>query len=265
MHEVGRGLFTASSHSVTGPSATEILPDHSNELGATASRPTLSQGHQDKHSSTIDLGNRRKVAKTLTAIGNRLGSAAHDWFDDSEFKRGKALDFPEIPGEEHRNRALPRIREQYNQRRDEYGNVTPALHAQRSRGASFTSSIASGLGIERDTNAHGATVHPQSPRSPQSPPSFPVPTTPRTPPDPTLPAIQTSGEVQNPAPSQPSSPAGYRPPIRRDTLEVPSSVRQGSSRNHPPSPSASPVMGQDPSESPVMSKDSDEERAEGRL
>lgn len=36
-----------------------------------------------------------------------------DDFDDADFKRGKALDFPEIPGEESRNRNLEKIRAQY--------------------------------------------------------------------------------------------------------------------------------------------------------
>ena len=43
-----------------------------------------------------------------------MSSAAHDRLDLSDFKTGKALDFPEIPGEEPRNSALPRIREQFN-------------------------------------------------------------------------------------------------------------------------------------------------------
>jgi len=38
--------------------------------------------------------------------------------DDSEFKHGAARDFPTIPGEEHRNTSLLKIREQYNDSRD---------------------------------------------------------------------------------------------------------------------------------------------------
>lgn len=71
-----------------------------------------------------DAGNRKKIAKTLTAIGTYIGTAAQDRFDDSEFKRGKAVDFPEIPGEANRNRELPRIREVYNPERDADGMVT---------------------------------------------------------------------------------------------------------------------------------------------
>ena len=36
-------------------------------------------------------------------------------FDDSEFKHGKALDFPDIPGEAHRNSSLAQIRDEYSE------------------------------------------------------------------------------------------------------------------------------------------------------
>ena len=94
---------------------------------------------------TIDVGGRRKVAKALTSMGNFFGTANRDWFDDSEFRRGKALDFPEIPGEEHRNRDLPQIREQYNQPRDSDGNVTPMRREARSRASSFHRSATADL------------------------------------------------------------------------------------------------------------------------
>jgi hypothetical protein len=51
------------------------------------------------------VGNRCKVAKALTAIGNYL-TLAQDQFNNSKFKREKALDFPEILGEEHQNQRL---------------------------------------------------------------------------------------------------------------------------------------------------------------
>lgn len=49
------------------------------------------------------------MAKTLTKIGEYMGNAAPDRFDDSEFKTGRAVNFPELPGEEHRNIALPQM------------------------------------------------------------------------------------------------------------------------------------------------------------
>ncbi|KAI9678524.1 MAG: hypothetical protein M1822_007467 [Bathelium mastoideum] len=121
------------------------------QVSARQSTPSSHSNHDDQHHSdspngsmhaperiqTVDVGSRRKVRKALIAMGNFFGTAPRDWFDDSEFKRGKALDFPEIPGEEHRNRDLPQIREQYNQPRDSDGNVTPMHPEQRSRASSL--------------------------------------------------------------------------------------------------------------------------------
>jgi hypothetical protein len=62
-----------------------------------------------------DAGNKRRVAQKLTTIGNYLDSPSRNSFDDTEFKHGKALDFPEIPGSEYRNLKLRQIRQQYHQ------------------------------------------------------------------------------------------------------------------------------------------------------
>lgn len=51
-------------------------------------------------------------------FGNYVGTAAQDRFHDSEFKHGKAVDYRELHGGEHRNPGLILIREQYNQSRD---------------------------------------------------------------------------------------------------------------------------------------------------
>lgn len=134
--------------------------------------------------SSSDVGNRRKIANILTAVGNYVGTAAEFRLDDSEFKHGKAVDFPEIPGEDQRNPKLSDIREAYNQTRDSDGNITPILRP--SRAPSINGSIISGLDIEGSTGS----AEPTSPRSPTS--------------------------------QFPSSPAnGDRPRLRRDTLEVP--------------------------------------------
>ncbi|KAF7942417.1 hypothetical protein BELL_0386g00050 [Botrytis elliptica] len=143
--------------------------------------------------SSTDVGNRRKVANVLTAIGNYVGTAAEFRLDDSEFKQGKAVDFPEIPGEDQRNPKLPHIREAYNQTRDADGNITPILRP--SRAPSINGSIISGLDIECGTG----TPEPASPR---------------------LPTSQFS----------PSSANGDKPRARRDTLEVPSQVHHNLTR-----------------------------------
>lgn len=150
MHKGGTGLFAASSHPVATPGATDMRRSSSNSIGETSSeivpttsRPGPGQGHKVKRA-----GGRLGVAKALIAVGNYLSTPAQDQFNDSEFKRGKALDFPEVPGEEQRNQKLPQIREQYNQSRDADGNVTPVLRGSHSRAGSFTGTFSSRIGVE---------------------------------------------------------------------------------------------------------------------
>jgi hypothetical protein len=58
---------------------------------------------------------KRKLAVLFSNIRLRLGISGAAWAD-SDFGNGLALDFPEIPGEEHRNAQLSDIRVRYNQR-----------------------------------------------------------------------------------------------------------------------------------------------------
>ncbi|KAH7026597.1 uncharacterized protein B0I36DRAFT_330982 [Microdochium trichocladiopsis] len=97
-----------------------------------------------KRTRTIDAASRRRVAEVFNSMANYLGTAAHDRFDDSDFKQGKAVDFPEIPGEAERNSRLGNIREAYNPQRELDGSLTPELRPQRSRASSFNSAFASG-------------------------------------------------------------------------------------------------------------------------
>ena len=159
---------------------------------------------------TTDLGNRRKVAKTLTAIGTYLGTAAPDRFDDSEFKRGKALDYPELPGEELRNENLPQIRRDYNKSREE--DDENVLHMHHSRTGSYAGSIAS---------RRSAEVGSSRAASPHSPP---------------LQNDRTSFDV-------PNQTGGMRR-TRRDTLEVPSPSHLNPSRNNTLFPSITIPYGQ---------------------
>ena len=225
MQEASTGLITVSSHSVATPGAPEMRRSISNESGGTPSErmPTT-----HPLAPVQDVGNRRKVAKALTEIHNYLGTAAHDRFDDSAFKRGKALDFPEIPGEEHRNRALPQIREQYNLSRDVEGNVTPE---QRSR-ASFTGSIASGSDVEISTMSVVGAASPQSLQSPYSPSPLPqLQTAPGRQHASSMPAQGTSFEPQSVPLSLPTGSSGGRLQQMQDTLQVPSPVHHSPARN----------------------------------
>ncbi|KAK0124721.1 hypothetical protein ONS96_008604 [Cadophora gregata f. sp. sojae] len=173
----------------------EIVPSTSGPAVRTQTKRSWTQ---------TDAGNRRKVANVLTNIGNYIGTAAQDRFDDSEFKHGKAVDYPELPGETYRNPGLGLIRREYNQPRDD---------TRPSRAPSFIS--ISGY----EGSIRGVSPQPQSPRSPSS----------QRPHASTMPS-RASTEVQSPASSS-SVPLdrGRRP--RRDTLEVPSPVHHTSTRN----------------------------------
>lgn len=221
-------LSAASSHSVATSGAMSRSPSNLGEGNSSEIRPTTSRHIAGRVYQSKDEGNRRKVAKALTAIGDYFTTAAPNRFDDSEFKLGKALNFPELPGEENRNPALPQIREQYNHGRDLSGNVTP------SRAGSFIGSIACGLEDE------GSSTMPRtaSPRSSLSPP-----VTPRKPQTSMLPAERTLlFDLQNPPPSSCDGSTGVSPRQRRDTLEVPAPAHHGSSRNNSANSSTMPAV-----------------------
>jgi len=213
------------------------------DLTTTKSEPVPIRPGQRSMSLTSDVGGRRKVARTLTLVSNFLGTAAHDAFDDSEFKRGRAVDFPEIPGEASRNRALSQIREQYNQPRDRDGNITPGLQRQRSRNGSPTGSYVSGLGIT-DGDPSSPVQPPASPRPSRSSSTTSSPTrSPRRPHSSTFPVQRPSVELQTGS-FAPSVASGETPRrrSRRDTLDVPSPVHHSSSRNEGPSSPIAPSI-----------------------
>lgn len=76
------------------------------------SNPTPRSSQVRRAFTKNDMG-RRKLAGLFTKIRLHLGISGADWAD-SAFRYGKASDWPEIPGEEHRNEQLSAIRERYN-------------------------------------------------------------------------------------------------------------------------------------------------------
>ncbi|KAI6085022.1 hypothetical protein F4821DRAFT_162852 [Hypoxylon rubiginosum] len=212
MREVG--LFAGHSHIITSPDHAHLRPGSGSDSG----RETSSERMSTTSRAPVDVGHRRKVAKALMSISNYLGTASQDRFDDSEFKHGKALDFPEIPAEEIRNPDLPHIREVYNQPHDEDANKN--LSKRPSRSGSFTGSIYSRPSVENSA-AMSRTMtapHPPSPVSRSSSPSSPTP-----------PGLRHASTL----PTHGSSDLEVRgrPKQRRDTLEVPEQMHQGSLRN----------------------------------
>lgn len=173
-----------------------MTSDDNSDRGRRTSRELRPVDTFQSHQGTIDIGNRRKVAKMLTTITDYLGTAGHGQFDDSGFRRGRASDWPEIPGEVYRNRHLSRTKKKYNPDRDADGNLTPASPERLSRTASFQGSVS------------GVQMSPP----PLRPSSAGRPGTPS--------ARRRSSELQDPASPSFAGPAGSKRP-RRDTLEVP--------------------------------------------
>jgi hypothetical protein len=195
-------------------------------------------------SAESDAGNRRKVARVLTTVGNYLSTAAHNRFGDPELKRVKAPDYHEVPGEEQRNSELRRIKTQFK---------------QRSRAGSSAGSVASGLGIE-DSSAKNRAASPQSPHSPRSPSLSPSPATSRRPHASPLQAERTSFELQkHPSTSSAGLVGDMLQRRRRSTLEVPPVDHHNPTRSNPSASSITPMHSR---ESTVVSRDPDKERAE---
>ncbi|KAI2637800.1 hypothetical protein GGS26DRAFT_427974 [Hypomontagnella submonticulosa] len=223
IREDNHSLYPSSSNSITVPDAT-----HSRLSSSHSGRKPSAEITSTEELPPTDIGGRRKVARTLMAIGNYLGTASQDRFDYSEFKHGKALDFPEVPAEEQRNPDLRQIREAYNQHRDE-DDITPALSKRPSRTGSFTGSIVSKHSISMEGSPtmsraisapYSQSLQSQSP----SPPRLGVRHSN------TLPAEKGSIELQSPGPSS-ADLNRVRERQRRDTLEVPAPVHTSTPRD----------------------------------
>ena len=203
--EVHRDRYSASIHSVATPGDQRSVWGGRKDNSAESPQRTIEVSHDEGHHRRVarasttgtfgtDVGNRRRVASVLMAVGNYLGTAAHDRFGGREFQDGIAADFPEIPGEEQRNPGLSRIRRGYNPNRDADGHVTPMV----SRRPSFElQNVSSRPGIN-GTKVRGATlavpaaVHHHPTRTNSAPtPSLSITTTPG---GPSSPAIMVSSD-----------------------------------------------------------------------
>ncbi len=170
--------------------------------GRTWPEQTFSTAHLHRSQTDgPDMGGRRKIAKALNVISDRLGSAN---LDTSAFKRGPALDYPTTPGEENLNRQLRKTKERYNRardiERDADGLATPRLRSH-SRG-SFVSVNSQGLGIDLG----GSSSRTHSPRRPTM-------STERT----------SSGDLEKVLSNTTTNSIGVMPQ-RRLTLEVPPTI-----------------------------------------
>lgn len=210
--------YAGSSHSITAPDAAHLRPSFSDSERRSSSERTSPANRPPK-----DVGHRRKVAKVLMRVSDYLGTASQDRFDDSEFKHGKALDFPEVPAEENRNPDLRQIRRVYNHHRDDDDN----LSKRPSRSGSFAGSMVSRPSVDGIVMMSRALSAPHPP--PMSRSSSPPPVPPGMRHANTLPTTQNSFELDNSILLDRG-----RPRQRRDTLEVPVPVHHSSLRNTQP-------------------------------
>jgi len=166
-------MSRVSSHSLDRPTATDVRPRSSDPPSRRSAESSRSGGYYSPGHVVVsercrkgDEGGRLRVAKAITAVAEYIGTASPGRFDDSAFQHGDASDFPEIPGEEHRNRGLQRIRMSYNQPREDDTDDPQTSPRPRSRAVSFSGSIASRSAIDGRLARSRTT----SPRRPQAGP-----------------------------------------------------------------------------------------------
>jgi hypothetical protein len=101
-------------------------------------RTTAGTHHHEDEAKDEPTAGRPRVRHLFTIAANKLGNAAHQKLDVSDYKDQKAHAFPEVPGEPLRNPAFGRVSEQYT-----------VLREERSRaGSNYAPSIASNSGLE---------------------------------------------------------------------------------------------------------------------
>jgi hypothetical protein len=188
-------------YSTKTPGARDLQGSLSNDAGGTRSWPL----------NTV-IG----VARSINRFVKYFTTPSKDLHGDSDYKHGKAQDYPETPGEIHVNPSLSQTRDKYNLNLDADGNVTPLHREQCSRSASRTRSTAFEQGVEAGPSMpRDVSPHCRPPRAA------------------TVPNEQTSFEPQSHPSSAGASPTGERP-RRRDTLGVPPTVYGSSGRRTPP-------------------------------
>jgi hypothetical protein len=204
-HSLSNGGGGISTETVIGP-----LPQAVTPTGGKTPPECVPTTNPMQRAVTWRDGGRRTVARTLTALSDRLATAAPNQFDDSTFRSGPAQNYPRIPAEEQRNKRLNDIENRYDR------NATQ-LRKQRSRAGSLTGSMNSGLGINVEGNTTPRAQPPQRSHSG------------------TFPAEQTSGELQN-VTSHTSAGSSGDMPQPQPTLKVPPLDHRGRKRTSSASP-----------------------------
>lgn len=208
----GGGRTSAEAAVIINP-----LPRAVTATDGKPSQGSMSTTNPLQRAKTWRDGGRRRVARTLTSLSDRLVTPTQNQFDDSTFRRGPAIQYPRVPAEELRNKNLNDTETRYD--------VTTRLRKQHSRAGSFTGSTNSGVGIISVRDAPTTTPS----RAPSRAPS------PRR-------SLQggeaatssASGEVLQKVASPTTTPGSNDDMLqRRSTLEVPSVDHQGRTRTFP--------------------------------
>lgn len=153
---IGLGLDTIAlrprSLSSADNEVIRIITTHSDEERESPDERSPQVSHD------VSTAGRRRVRRLITKAGIKLGNAAHQKLDTSDYKDQKAHKYPEVPAEDFRNPALERVSTQYTE-----------LREQNSRADSnYTPSIVSTSGIEATSPplAHGSPPLESSPALP---------------------------------------------------------------------------------------------------
>ena len=170
----------------------------------------------DAHPGTaFDNGPIRRTAKMFVKFSDYFAQPARERFDDSEFRHGRATsEYPEIPGEEGRNRELSEIRRSFNRHRGD--SDAASTRSDLSRQNSGLSIPKGGEPNESDAESTPETPLPQTPKLRRDTLEVPSPArrtsgrdnlsasaisrTSATPPGQSSPAIVVSSNVDTPYP-----------------------------------------------------------------
>ncbi|KAH6646108.1 hypothetical protein BKA67DRAFT_583253 [Truncatella angustata] len=218
-HDPNGGVFHASprlspARSRHGHGGSPDSPPRVSE-SEFGSRLTNIMSRRSNATNMRDAGNRRMFAAALNKMGNYIGTPSRKRFDLTEFQQGPATDYPEIPGEDNRNREISQLRQVW---------TSPSLREQSREG-----SPDSHLNVSEDMSRHGRESPPPSAQIP----TIQLPTNPpRAVRASTLPTGRTPGPLLDMHSNLSGEIRGRR--RRRETLEVPSPTHAAQMRNSLP-------------------------------
>lgn len=172
---VGTGLALFGSLYVALAAGDPETPEESPTNGSPRPRSNCSpHGQESPRRPTNDLartethatleGTRRTVAGWLNTVADYVGTPQKKSYDDAGFRRGRAMRFPQIPGEQMRNPALHQIDEQWTSRDP---SREPSIRRANSGATRERSNTAETLQIPSPTHTRTSRGSLNLPASPQ--------------------------------------------------------------------------------------------------